>query len=129
MTIRVVVSLNVHKIVTTSHGLLEHTNGSGSPLSKRGFCHAKWRTHYACQPSMKLVLNILIVGSSISISIELSTAGSHSFLNSRVTKIDFHGLMGMGSSGVRVTSRWTSPAFVDFLESLTLFKSRMWPLV
>ena len=104
MSIRVVASLNVREIVTASRGLSEHTNGSGSPLSKRGFCRAKRRTHYAGQPSVKLVLDILVVGSSISISVELSTAGSHSFLNSGVTKMDFHESMGMGSSGVRVTS-------------------------
>lgn len=53
---------------------------------------------------MKLVLDILVVGSSISMSVELSTVGSHSFLNSGVTRIDFHESSGMGSSGARVTS-------------------------
>ena len=53
---------------------------------------------------MKLVLDILVVGSSISTSEELSTVGSHSFLNSGVTKIDFHESRGIESSGTRVTS-------------------------
>lgn len=61
-------------------------------------------THYAGQPSVKFVLDILVVGSSISMRAELSTVGSHSFLNSGVTNTDFHESSGMGSSGARVTS-------------------------
>ena len=53
---------------------------------------------------MKLVLDILVVGSSISISVELSTVGSQSFLSSGVTKVDFHESRGIKSSGARVTS-------------------------
>jgi len=53
---------------------------------------------------VKFVLDILVVGSSISMRAELSTVGSHSFLNSGVTNTDFHESSGMGSSGARVTS-------------------------
>lgn len=72
--------------------------------AKRKTWRTKQSTHYAGQPSVKLVFDILVVGSSISISAELSTDGSHSFLNSGVTKIDFHESSGIESSGARVTS-------------------------
>ena len=62
------------------------------------------RTHYAGQPNVKLVLDILVVGSSISMRVELSTVGSHSFLNSGVTRTDFQESRGIVSSGARVTS-------------------------
>lgn len=104
MSIRVVASLNVREIVTASRGLSVHAEGSESLFSKEIFRCGKQNTHYAGQPSVKFVLDILVVGSSISISVELSTVGSHSFLNSGVTKIDFHESRGMGSSGERVTS-------------------------
>lgn len=104
MSIRVVASLNVREIVTASRGLLVHARGSGGLLSEEKFLAYRQNTHYAGQPSVKLVLDILVVGSSISMSVELSTTGSHSFLNSGVTKMDFHESRGMGSSRVRVTS-------------------------
>jgi hypothetical protein len=54
---------------------------------------------------VKLVLDILVVGSSISISAELSTVGSHSFLSSGVTKTLTSMSQGeWKSSEARVTS-------------------------
>lgn len=106
MSIRVAASLNVREIVTASRGLSAYTVGSGKWFSKEKFAisQGKRGTDYAGQPSVKLVLDILVVGSSISISVELSTVGSHSFLNSGVTKIDFQESRGIESSGTRVTS-------------------------
>jgi len=104
MSIRVVASLNVREIVTASRGLLGYTEGSGSCSAKKIYRRARETAYYAGQPSVKLVLDILVVGSSTSISVELSTVGSHSFLNSGVTNTDFHDSRGTGSSGARVTS-------------------------
>jgi hypothetical protein len=103
MSIRVVASLKVREIVTASRGLsVEVRVGSKHRIFK--FSGQRRETHYAGQPRVKLVLDILVVGSSISISVELSTVGSHSFLNSGVTKIDFHESRGIESSGRMVTS-------------------------
>ena len=102
MSIRVVASLKVREIVTASRGLPVHAKGYES-VQQRKLVGGQI-THYAGQPSVKFVLDILVVGSSISMSVELSTVGSHSFLNSGVTRIDFHESRGIGSSGARVTS-------------------------
>lgn len=98
ISIRVVASLNVREIVTASRGLSQKEGWVCSEKNRQN------RTHYAGQPRVKLVLDILVVGSSISTSAELSTVGSHSILNSGVTKTDFHESRGIESSGARVTS-------------------------
>lgn len=104
MSIRVVASLNVREIVTASRGLSVHAEDRWSLVQKMIFRRVGRKAHYAGQPSVKLVLDILVVESRTSISVELSTVGSHSFLNSGVTKIDFHESRGIESSGRRVTS-------------------------
>ena len=63
-------------------------------------------THFAGQPSVKFVLDIRVVGSSISRRTAPSTAGSHSWRSSGVAKIDFQASKGIVSSAVG-TSRMT----------------------
>jgi hypothetical protein len=64
------------------------------------------RTHFAGQPNVKFVLDIRVVGSSISSRTAPSTAGSHSCRSSGVAKIDFQTSKGIVSSVVG-TSRTT----------------------
>ena len=64
------------------------------------------RTYFAGHPNVKLVLDIRVVGSSISSKAAPSTAGSHSCRSSGVAKIDFQTSKGIVSSAVD-TSRTT----------------------
>jgi hypothetical protein len=67
----------------------------------------EWRrTHFAGHPNVKFVLDIRVVGSSISSRTAPSTAGSHSCRSSGVAKIDFQTSKGIVSSAVG-TSRTT----------------------
>lgn len=63
-------------------------------------------THFAGHPNVKFVLDIRVVGSSISRRTAPSTAGSHSCRSSGVAKIDFQTSKGIVSSAAG-TSRTT----------------------
>ena len=63
-------------------------------------------TYFAGQPSVKFVLDIRVVGSSISRRTAPSTAGSHSWRSSGVAKMDFQASKGIVSSAAG-TSRMT----------------------
>ena len=98
-SIIVVASLKVRDIVTASRGLFR-----ASRMSKTRTGYDWQRTHFAGHPNVKLVLDIRVVGSIISSSAALSTAGSHSCRSSGVAKIDFQASKGIVSSTVGTSS-------------------------
>ena len=98
-SIIVVASLKVRDIVTASRGLFK---GIRDVNRRMGY---EWqRTHFAGHPNVKLVFDIRVVGSIISSSVALSTAGSHSCRSSGVDKMDFQASKGIESSAVGTSS-------------------------
>jgi len=61
-------------------------------------------TYFAGHPNVKFVLDIRVVGSSISSRTAPSTAGSHSCRNSGVAKMDFQASKGIVSSTMGTSS-------------------------